>query len=157
MLLVAKRDQKVVRVAKIELIGGQAKPGPALASVGINMANFTKQFNELTKDKNGEIIPCVINAHKDKTFTFTIKTTPTAVLLKKAANIKTAAKNQLKDKVGTISKEKALEIARYKMVDMNAYDEEAALRLVAGTAKQMGINIEGISLTPRRDEKVNEK
>lgn len=147
----AKRNPKVVRVAKIELIGGQAKPGPALASVGINMADFTRQFNEMTKDKAGEIFPCIINAHKDKTFTFTIKTTPTPVLLKKAAGIKTGGQNQLKDVVGTISKEQALEIVKYKMIDMNANDEEAGLRLIAGTAKQMGIKIEGVDLTPKRN------
>lgn len=153
----AKKDPRIIRVAKIELIGGQAKPGPALASVGINMADFTRQFNDMTKDKNGEIIPCIINARKDKTFTFSIKTTPTPVLLKKAANIKVAGKNQLKDNVGTITKEQALEIARYKLVDMNANDEEAALRLVAGTARQMGIQIEGVELAPKKNGVKNDK
>ena len=144
----AIKDANVVRIAKIELIGGQAKPGPALASIGINMAEFTKQFNDKTKDQNGEIIPCVIYAYKDKSFKFFTKTTPTAIMLKKAAKIESGAKNPLAETVATISKEQALEIAKYKMQDMNAYDEEMALRLVAGTAKQMGIKIEGVDLTP---------
>lgn len=141
----AFKDPKITRIAKIELIGGQAKPGPALASIGINMGEFTKQFNEKTKEQNGEVIPCVITAYKDKSFKFEVKTTPTAVLLKKAANVKSGAKNAKTETVATISKDKALEIARYKMKDLNANDEEAALRLVAGTAKQMGIKIEGVS------------
>lgn len=141
----AFKDPKITRIAKIELIGGQAKPGPALASIGINMAEFTKQFNDKTKDQNGEVIPCIITAYKDKSFKFEVKTTPTAVLLKKAAGVSSGSKNAKTETVATISKEKALEIARYKMKDLNANDEEAALRLVAGTAKQMGIKIEGVS------------
>lgn len=141
----AFKDPKITRIAKIELIGGQAKPGPALASIGINMAEFTKQFNEATKENNGEVIPCVIVAYKDKSFKFETKTTPTAVLLKKAANIKSGAKNPKTEVVATISKEKAIEIANYKLKDLNANDTDAALRMVAGTAKQMGIRIEGIN------------
>lgn len=151
----AIKDPNVIRVAKIELLGGQAKPGPALASIGINMAEFTKQFNDQTKDKNGEVIPCVIWAYKDKSFKFFTKTTPTPIMLKKAAKIETGAKNPLTETVATITKDQALEIARYKMQDLNAYDEEAALRLVAGTAKQMGIKIEGVDLAPRKNEGKN--
>ncbi|GHU49757.1 50S ribosomal protein L11 [Bacilli bacterium] len=146
-------EKKIVRIAKIQLIGGQARPGPALASIGINMAEFTKQFNDKTKERNGEVVPCVITAFNDKSFTFIMKTSPASVMLKKAANISTAGKNQLKDNVGTISKEKALEIARYKMPDLNAYDEEMALRMIAGTAKQMGIKIKDVDLMPRKGEK----
>lgn len=149
----AFKDPKITRIAKIELIGGQAKPGPALASIGINMAEFTKQFNESTKESNGEVIPCVIVAYKDKSFKFETKTTPTAVLLKKAANIKSGAKNPKTEVVATISKEKAIEIANYKLKDLNANDTEAALRMVAGTAKQMGIKIDGIN--PYKDGKGN--
>lgn len=141
----AFKDPKITRIAKLELIGGQAKPGPALASVGINMGEFTKQFNDKTKDQNGEIIPCIITAYKDKSFKFEIKTTPTAVLLKKAANIKSGAKNAKTETLATISKEKALEIAKYKLKDLNANHEESALRMVVGTAKQMGIKVEGVS------------
>lgn len=149
----AFKDPKITRIAKIELIGGQAKPGPALASIGINMAEFTKQFNEATKESNGEVIPCVIVAYKDKSFKFETKTTPTAVLLKKAANIKSGAKNPKTEVVATISKEKATEIANYKLKDLNANDTEAALRMVAGTAKQMGIKIDGVN--PYKDGKGN--
>lgn len=149
----AFKDPKITRIAKIELIGGQAKPGPALASIGINMAEFTKQFNEATKESNGEVIPCVIVAYKDKSFKFETKTTPTAVLLKKAANIKSGAKNPKTEVVATISKEKAIEIANYKLKDLNANDTDAALRMVAGTAKQMGIRIEGVN--PYKDGKGN--
>ncbi|MDE6477500.1 MAG: 50S ribosomal protein L11 [Mycoplasmoidaceae bacterium] len=144
--MAAKKEIK--RIAKIQLIGGQAKPGPALASIGINMAEFTKQFNDKTRDRMGEVVPCVITAFSDKSFTFIIKTTPASVMLKKAAKIQTAGKNQIIDTVATITKEQALEIARYKLPDLNAYDEEAALRMIAGTAKQMGIKIKDVDLTP---------
>lgn len=144
--MAAKKEIK--RIAKIQLLGGQAKPGPALASIGINMAEFTKQFNDQTRDRMGEVVPCVITAYSDKSFTFIIKTTPASVMLKKAAKIQTAGKNQLTDTVATITKEQALEIARYKLPDLNAYDEEAALRMIAGTAKQMGIKIKDVDLTP---------
>lgn len=140
----AFKDPKITRIAKIELIGGQAKPGPALASIGINMGEFTKQFNEATKEQNGEIIPCVITAFKDKSFRFELKTTPTAALLKKAAKVKSGAKNPKTETIATISKEAAIKIAEYKLKDLNANDVDAALRMVAGTAKQMGIKIDGV-------------
>lgn len=147
----------ITRIAKIQLIGGQAKPGPALASIGINMAEFTRQFNDKTKDRMGEVVPCVITAFNDKSFTFIIKTSPASVMLKKAAKIETAGKNQLTDHVATISKEKALEIAKYKLPDLNAYDDETALRMIGGTAKQMGITIEGVDLTPKKNAKAKKE
>lgn len=136
--------KEITRIAKLNLIGGQAKPGPALASVGINMAEFTKQFNDETKDRMGQVIPTVITAYKDKSFDYVTKTTPVTMLLKDAAKIKSGAKDSKKEKIATISREKALEIAKYKLVDSNAYDEEAMLRMIAGSAKQMGIVIEGV-------------
>lgn len=135
-------EKKINRIAKIELIGGQAKPGPALASIGINMGEFTKQFNDRTKDRNGEVIPTIITAYVDKSFIFETRTTPTTVLLKKAAGIEKGAKVPNQEKVGKISYEKALEIARYKLVDANASDEQAMLRMVLGTARQMGLEVE---------------
>jgi large subunit ribosomal protein L11 len=135
----------LTRIAKVQLKGGQAKPGPELASIGINMADFTKKFNEATKDRIGKVVPVIIHAYNDKTFEFVVKTTPVTELLKEAANIKTGAKTPNTEKVAKISREKALEIARYKLPDLNSYDEEAALRMVAGTAKQMGIEIEGVN------------
>lgn len=138
------KTKEITRIAKLNLIGGQAKPGPALASVGINMAEFTKDFNDKTKDQMGKVIPVVITAYKDKSFDYITKTTPVTNLLKEAAKIKSGAKDPKKEKVAKISKEKALEIAKYKLEDANAYDEEAMLRMIAGTAKQMGIEIEGV-------------
>lgn len=135
-------EKKINRIAKIELIGGQAKPGPALASIGINMGEFTKQFNDRTKDRNGEVIPTIITAYVDKSFIFETRTTPTTVLLKKAAGIEKGAKVPNQEKIGKISYEKALEIARYKLVDANASDEQAMLRMVIGTARQMGLEVE---------------
>ncbi len=140
----APKTKEITRVAKLDLIGGQAKPGPALASIGINMVEFTKAYNDATKDKNGKVIPVIITAYKDKSFDFVIKTTPASILLKEAAGIKKGTANSVTTKVAKISKEKALEIAKTKLPDMNANDEEAALRMIAGTAKQMGIEIEGV-------------
>lgn len=145
----APSKKEVVRVAKLDLIGGQAKPGPALASIGINMVEFTKAYNDATKDKNGKVVPVVITAYKDKTFDFVIKTTPASILLKEAAGLQKGTTNSVTTKVGKISREKALEIAKVKLPDMNANDEEAALRMIAGTAKQMGIEIEGVDPMPK--------
>ncbi|MGL4950495.1 MAG: 50S ribosomal protein L11 [Mycoplasma sp.] len=149
----APKKKDIVRVAKLDLIGGQAKPGPALASVGINMPEFTKAYNDATKDQNGKIIPVVIHAYKDKSFDFFLKTTPASILLKEAAGIKSGSANAKTTKVGTVSKEKVLEIARLKLKDMNANDEEAAFRMVVGSAMQMGIEVEGVD--PKSAKKVN--
>ncbi len=154
----AAKKKEIARIAKIQLIGGQAKPGPALASIGINMGEFTKQFNDLTKkDRMGDVVPCVITAYTDKSFTFIIKSTPASVLLKRTAKIEKAGHNQLTDNVATITKEQALEIAKAKMADLNAYDEEAAVRMIAGTAKQMGIRIKDVDLCPKKTAKLNAK
>ena len=144
------KEKKITRIAIVHLIGGQAKPGTTLASYGINMAEFTRQFNDQTKDRMGEVVPVQITAYSDKSFTFIIKTTPASVLLKKAAKIAKGGKNQLTDRVGKISKDEALKIAKYKMPDLSVYDEEAALRAIAGTAKQMGLEIEGVDLAPHK-------
>ncbi|MDC4163168.1 50S ribosomal protein L11 [Mycoplasma bradburyae] len=145
--------KEITRIAKLELIGGQAKPGPALASVGINMGEFTKQFNDKTKDRMGDVVPVIITAFNDKSFTFELKTTPVTILLKKAAKIEKGAKNAKTEKIAKISKEDALKIAEYKMPDLNAYDQESALRMIAGTAKQMGMEIEGVDPTPNKAKK----
>lgn len=145
------KTKEITRIAKLNLIGGQAKPGPALASVGINMAEFTKQFNDATKDRMGKVIPTIITAYKDKSFDYVTKTTPVTILLKEAAKIKSGAKDSKKQVVATISRDKALEIARYKLPDTNAYDDEAVLRMIAGTAKQMGIVIEGVDPLSRQN------
>lgn len=129
------------RVAKLELIGGQAKPGPALASLGINMAQFTKDFNDKTKDRMGEVVPVVFTIMPNKSFTFSIKTTPTAIMIKKLLKLEKGSANQ-KSQVGTLSKENLRKIAEYKMEDSNADSIEAMERMVMGTARQMGVKVE---------------
>lgn len=136
-------SKRVAKVVKLEILGGQAKPGSALASAGINMPKFCQEFNEKTRDRMGDVVPVIITAFEDKSFAFVIKTTPTAVLLKKAANIKTASGNAKKVKAGSVSAAKVREIAEYKMPDLNANDIEAAIKIIEGTARQMGITIEG--------------
>ena len=121
-------------------MGGGAKPGPALASAGINMPQFCTAFNDATKDRKGEIVPVVITAYEDKSFEFVVKTTPAAALLKKAAGISKASANA-KQISGTITTAQLREIAEYKMPDLNANDVEAAMKIVAGTARNMGIAI----------------
>lgn len=151
------KEKKITRIAIVNLIGGQAKPGTALASYGINMAEFTRQFNEKTKAQNGEVFPVEITAYNDKSFKFKIKTTPTAILLKKAAKVQKAGHNQLTDKVATISKEEVLKIAKYKMPDLACYDEQAALRCIAGTARQMGIKIKDLDATSTKNKQEGNK
>ena len=131
--------KKVAKVCKLQFMAGGAKPGPALASAGINMPQFCTAFNDATKDRKGDIVPVIITAYEDKSFDFVLKTTPAANLLKKAANIQKASGDQ-KQIAGTITVE---EIAEYKMPDLNANDIEAAMKIVAGTARNMGIKIEG--------------
>ena len=136
--------KRVAKVAKLQFMAGQAKPGPALASAGINMPQFCTAFNDATKDRAGDIVPVIITAYEDKSFDFVLKTTPASVLLKKAANIQKGSGNAKTTKVGKISVEKVREIAEYKMPDLNANDVEAAVKIIAGTAKNMGIVVEGL-------------
>ncbi|MGL4951493.1 MAG: 50S ribosomal protein L11 [Mycoplasma sp.] len=151
----APKKKDVVRVAKLDIIGGQAKPGPALASVGINMPEFTRAYNDATKDQVGKVIPVVIYAYKDKSFDFVLKTTPASILLKEAAGIAKGSVNAKTTKAGKISKEKAMEIAAYKLKDMNANDVDAAFRMVVGSAMQMGIEVEGVDPITKSAKKVN--
>ena len=122
-------------------MGGSAKPGPELASLGINMPQFCVQFNEASKSRKGEVVPVLITTYSDKSFDFVLKTTPTAVLLKQAAKIDKGAANTKAKSVGTITATQLTEIARYKMPDLNTQHLVAACRTVAGTARQMGIHI----------------
>lgn len=135
-------SKRVAKVCKLQFQAGGAKPGPALASAGINMPQFCTAFNDATKDRAGDLVPVVITAYEDKSFDFVCKTTPAAVLIKKAAGIKKASGNQ-KEISGMISVAKLREIAEYKMQDLNANDVEAAMKIVAGTAKNMGVEVEG--------------
>mgnify|MGYP003518674784 CR=1 FL=1 len=133
--------KKIAKVCKLQFMGGQAKPGPALASAGINMPQFCSAFNDATKDRKGDLVPVKITAYEDKSFDFVLKTTPAAVKLKQAAGIEKAAANSKTTKAGSITKEQLKEIAEYKMPDLNANDVEAAMKIVAGTARNMGIEI----------------
>ncbi|AAT75966.1 50S ribosomal protein L11 [Mesoplasma florum L1] len=139
--------KRITRIAKLEFMAMQAKPGAELASLGINMPEFTKQFNDATKDRAGDVVPVVITAYDDKSFDFILKTTPAAILLKKAAGIEKGASNAKTQTVATISADKVREIAEYKLVDLNANDVEAAMKIIAGTAKNMGIKITGMEET----------
>lgn len=135
--------KKITRIAKLEFMAMQAKPGAELASLGINMPVFTKQFNDATKDRAGDVVPVVITAYDDKSFDFELKTTPAPVLLKRAAKIQKGARNSGKEIVGTVSMNDIRQIAEYKLPDLNANDLEAATRIILGTAKNMGIKVEG--------------
>ena len=136
-------SKRVAKIAKLQFQAGGARPGPALASVGVNMPQFCSAFNDATKDRGGDIVPVVVTVYEDKTFDFELKTTPASVMLKKAAKIERAAANSKLEKVATISVDQLREIAEYKMPDLNANDVEAAMRIVEGTARNMGILIEG--------------
>lgn len=133
--------KKVAKVCKLNFMAGQAKPGPALASAGINMPQFCTQFNDQTKDRMGDIVPVVITAYEDKSFDFVLKTTPAAFLLKKAAGVAKASGTPNTVKAGKITKDQLKEIAEYKMPDLNANDVEAAMKIIAGTARNMGIEV----------------
>ena len=133
--------KKVAKVCKLNFMAGQAKPGPALASAGINMPQFCTQFNDQTKDRMGDIVPVIITAYEDKSFDFVLKTTPAAFLLKKAAGVQKASGTPNSVKAGKITTAQLREIAEYKMPDLNANDVEAAMRIIEGTARNMGIEV----------------
>jgi large subunit ribosomal protein L11 len=138
--------KKVEGYIKLQIPAAKATPappvGPALGQHGVNIVEFTKQFNARTADQEGMIIPVVITVYADRSFSFITKTPPAAVLLKKACNIKTASATPNKTKVATISKAKVREIAEIKMPDLNAANIEAAMSMIAGTARSMGITVE---------------
>jgi large subunit ribosomal protein L11 len=133
-------------IIKLQIKAGQANPappvGPALGQHGLNIQDFCSKFNEATKDKMGDVIPAEITVYEDRTFDFVLKTPPAAVLLKKAAKVEKGAADPLKQKVGTVTKEQVRQIAETKMPDLNANDVEAAMKIVEGTARSMGIKVE---------------
>lgn len=137
-------SKKVVRVMKIQFKAGQAKPGPALAGAGIQMPKFCTAFNDQTKDRMGETVPVVLTVYEDKDFSFVLKTAPAAEMIMKAVGIKKGSSNAGTTTVGTLSADKLKEIAEYKMPDLNANDLDAAMKIIAGTAKNMGVKVEGI-------------
>lgn len=138
---------KEVRIKiKLQAPGGQATPappiGPALGQHGVNIGQFVSQFNERTKDLNGTIVPVVVTLYKDKSFTFEVKSPPAAVLLKQAAEVAKGSGVPNKEKVGKVTGEQVRKIAKTKFKDLNAYDLEQAGKIIAGTARSMGIEIE---------------
>jgi large subunit ribosomal protein L11 len=139
--------KQVVNTLKIQAPGGQATPappiGPALGQVGVNPGQFITAFNERTRDLNGKIVGCVIAVYNDRSFDFEIKSPPAAVLIKDAAGIEKGSGEPNKEKVGQISRDQVEAIAREKMADLNAIDLDAACRVIEGTARSMGVTVEG--------------
>ncbi len=133
--------KKIVKVLKMELPGGEAHPGPKLASAGVVMNKFCTDFNAKTADRKGQVVPVVITAYEDKSYDFVIKTEPVANRLLKAAGIKKGSGNPKKI-VGHITEAQLREIAEYKLPDLNANDVEAAMKIVEGSARQMGIAVD---------------
>ena len=136
--------KKVVRIAKLQFNAGQAKPGPELAGLGIVMPEFTRAFNDATKDRGSEPVPVTIVVHSDKSFTFKTHTSPASYKLKQVAGLKSGSDNAKTNKVATVTKEQVREIAEYKLPDLNTTDIEAAIRTIAGTARNMGILVSGL-------------
>ena len=138
--------KKVVNVVKLQIPAGKANPappvGPALGQAQVNIMGFCKEFNARTQDQMGMIIPVVIDVYEDRSFTFITKTPPAPILLKKAAGITKASGEPNKTKVASVTKEQVKEIAETKMQDLNAADVEAAMRMVEGTARSMGITVQ---------------
>lgn len=138
--------KKISGFIKLQIPAGKANPsppvGPALGQKGVNIMEFCKQFNAKTQDKDGMITPVVITVYTDKSFTFITKTPPAAVLLKKAAKIEKGSPESNRTKVGQVSKAQVKEIAEIKMPDLNAFDVENAMSMVAGTARSMGLTVD---------------
>ncbi len=139
--------KEVAAQIKLQAPGGQATPappiGPALGQHGVNIGQFVSQFNERTKDLNGTTVPVVLTVFADKSFTFEVKSPPAAVLLKQAAEIAKGSGVPNKEKVGKVTAEQVRSIAEQKFKDLNAYDVDAAMKIIAGTARSMGIEVEG--------------
>jgi large subunit ribosomal protein L11 len=132
---------------KLQVKGGQANPappiGPALGSKGVNIMEFCKQFNAATQEKQGKILPVVITVFKDKSFTFIIKTPPASALLLEASKVKSGSAVPNRNKVGSVSWDQVKQIAEIKMPDLNCFEVESAMKMVAGTARSMGITVTG--------------
>jgi large subunit ribosomal protein L11 len=139
--------KKVIAEVKLQLPAGEASPappvGPALGQHGVNIMEFVKAFNAATADKKGLVIPVVITIYADRSFTFIMKTPPASVLIKKAAGIEKGASQPRKEKVGKITREQLKQIAETKMQDLNCYDIESAMKIIEGTARNMGVKVVG--------------
>ncbi|MBD9085549.1 50S ribosomal protein L11 [bacterium] len=139
--------KQITRVIKLQIPAGKATPAPPVGTVlgpaGINLQEFCTKYNDATRDKMGDVIPVVINVYEDRTFDFTLKTPPVAELIKKILGIKKGAVKGKNETVGTLSQAQLKEIAEIKLPDLNAYTVESAMKIVAGTARNMGVKIEG--------------
>ena len=139
--------KEVAAFIKLQIKGGAANPsppvGPALGSKGVNIMDFCKQFNARTQDKAGKVLPVIITVYSDKSFDFVVKQPPVAIQLKEAAKVQKGSAQPNRDKVGQVTWDQAREIAQDKMPDMNCFTLEAAMRMIAGTARSMGINVVG--------------
>ncbi len=139
--------KEVAAFIKLQIKGGAANPsppvGPALGSKGVNIMDFCKQFNARTQDKAGKVLPVIITVYSDKSFDFVVKQPPVAILLKEAAKVQKGSAQPNRDKVGQVTWDQVREIAQDKMPDMNCFTLEAAMRMIAGTARSMGINVVG--------------
>ena len=139
--------KEVAAFIKLQIKGGSANPsppvGPALGSKGVNIMDFCKQFNARTQDKAGKVLPVIITVYSDKSFDFIVKQPPVAVQLKEAAKIKSGSAQPNRSKVGEVTWDQVAEIAKDKMPDLNCFTLEAAMRMIAGTARSMGINVVG--------------
>ena len=138
------KKKKVAKICKLQFEAGGARPGPALASAGINMPQFCTAFNDATRDRMGKVVPVIITAYEDKSFDYVLKTTPAAHMIKEAAGIAKASGSPKAVKAGKITLEQCRQIAEYKLPDLNANDVEAAMRIIAGTARNMGVVVEGM-------------
>ncbi|MBN2077597.1 MAG: 50S ribosomal protein L11 [Spirochaetes bacterium] len=140
-----KKVKKIVTEIKLQIPGGQANPappvGPALGQHGLNIMDFCKSFNDRTKDQMGTILPVVITVYEDRTYTFVIKTPPAAVLIMKALKLEKGSSEPNKQKMGTITRAQLEEIATIKMPDINANDMDGAVKIIAGTARSMGVDV----------------
>ncbi len=139
--------KEVTTQIKLQIPAGQANPappvGPALGQHGLNIQDFCTQFNEATKDQRGDILPVVINVYNDRTFDFVIKTPPASSLLKKAAKVKKGSGSPRAEKVGSVTMDQCREIAELKLPDLNTHDIEQGAKIIAGTARQMGLEVKG--------------
>ena len=141
--------KEVVKKIKLQISAGKATPAPPVGTVlgpaGINIQDFCQKFNDATRDKMGDVVPCEISIYDDRSFTFVLKTPPAAFLLKKVAGIKKASKKGANEIVATITKEQLRSIAETKLPDLNSYDVEAAMKEIEGTARNMGIAVKGLN------------
>ncbi len=137
--------KKLVTKIKLQIQGGAATPappvGPALGQHGLNIAEFVKRFNEATQDRRGEVVPLIISVYEDRSYTFITKIAPASELIKKAAKLEKGSGKPLQEKIGSITKAQLKEIAEKKMPDLNTTDVDQAMKIIAGTARQMGVEI----------------